>query len=105
MFVEKLTDAVDTAIKKGKIDYDVLAYNQCLSRTQLNRKLKAITGYTTTNFILCVRMSMAKKLLDSSDMSIGDIAFRCGIDNIVYFSSLFKKTCGMTATQYKNRKR
>lgn len=105
VFVEKLTDAVDTAIKKGKIDYDVLAYNQCLSRTQLNRKLKAITGYTTTNFILCVRMSMAKKLLDSSDMSIGDIAFRCGIDNIVYFSSLFKKTCGMTATQYKNRKR
>ncbi|MGM9705288.1 MAG: response regulator [Prevotella sp.] len=105
IFLDKLTGAIHEELEKGKMDYDALAYNMCLSRAQLNRKVKAITGYTTTNLILQVRISLAKHLLDTTEDSIGDIAMKCGMDNNSYFSSLFKKSTGMTPMQYKNRKR
>ncbi|MCI6823479.1 MAG: response regulator [Bacteroidales bacterium] len=106
-FVEKVTDAVHAAISngKGKIDYDALAYTLCLSRAQLNRKVKAVTGYTTTDFILQIRISMAKQYLDRSNLTIWEIALRCGMDSDSYFCTLFKKCTGMTPLQYKNREK
>ena len=106
-FIEKVTDAVRTAISsgKGRIDYDALAYALCLSRAQLNRKVKAVTGCTTTDFILQIRIAMAKQYLDCSNLSIGEIALRCGMDSDSYFCTLFKKCTGMTPLQYKNREK
>ena len=71
--------------------------------TQLNRKVKAVTGYTTTEYILQIRISMAKQLLVKTDYSIGDIAARIGIEDVAYFSSLFKKSTGKTPTAFRNR--
>ena len=105
IFLAKVTDAVRDMLKEGKIDYDMLAYNLCLSRAQLNRKIKAITGYTTTDLILQIRISIAKHLLDSTDEPIWSIAMKCGMDNDSYFCTLFKKSTGITPLQYKNRKR
>ena len=105
IFLAKVTDAVREMLKEGKIDYDMLAYNLCLSRAQLNRKIKAITGYTTTDLILQIRISIAKHLLDSTDEPIWSIAMKCGMDNDSYFCTLFKKSTGITPLQYKNRKR
>lgn len=105
LFVEKFMDAVQGAITQGKIDYDALAYSLCLSRAQLNRKLKAITGYTTTEYILQIRIVLAKRLLDETDSPVWEIALKCGIDNTPYFNILFKKSTGMTPLQYKNRNR
>lgn len=104
VFLVKLRNAVLDTIEKGKIDYDALAYGMCVSRAQLNRKVKAMTGLTTTEFILQVRMSLAKQLLDTSDMPVWNVADRCGIDNDSYFCTLFKKVTGLTPLQYKNRK-
>lgn len=103
VFVAKLTDLLHSMMEKGKIDYDVLAYNLCISRAQLNRKLKAITGYTTTEYILQIRISLAKHLLDTTDMPIWEVAEKCGMDNATYFGIIFKKTVGTTPLQYKKR--
>lgn len=104
-FMAKVTAAVQQTIASGKTDYDALAYDLCLSRAQLNRKIKAITGYTTTEFILLTRIAMAKHLLDTADLTVGELALRCGMDNASYFCTLFKKSTGMTPMQYKNRQR
>ncbi|MGM9699978.1 MAG: response regulator [Prevotella sp.] len=102
-FINRFTDATHKHIRQGKIDYDALAYDLCVSRAQLNRKLKAITGYTTTEYILLIRLTYARQLLDTTDMPIADIALRCGMDNASYFGSLFKKNVGMTPLQYRNK--
>lgn len=102
-FISRFTDATHKHIRQGKIDYDALAYDLCVSRAQLNRKLKAITGYTTTEYILLIRLTYARQLLDTTDMPIADIALRCGMDNASYFGSLFKKNVGMTPLQYRNK--
>ena len=103
MFVDRLSSVINDHIVKGKIDYDELAADFCVGKTQLNRKIKAITGYTTTEYILHVRVSLAKQLLAKTDYSIGDIAARVGIDDLAYFSSVFKKMTGMTPTDFRNR--
>ena len=74
-----------------------------MGKTQLNRKIKAITGYTTTEYILHVRISLAKQLLAKTDYSIGDVASRVGFDDMAYFSSVFRKMTGMTPTDFRNR--
>lgn len=103
-FLAKATEAIQNAMEAGNnIDYDNLAYTLCLSRAQLNRKIKAITGHTTTEFILQIRIKRAKQLLDTTDMPIWEVAFKCGMDNDSYFCTLFKKATGQTPQQYRNR--
>jgi YesN/AraC family two-component response regulator len=102
-FVEKLFQVIHDHIVRGKIDYEELAADFFVGKTQLNRKIKAITGYTTTEYILQIRISMAKQLLLKTDYPIGDIASRVGIDDVAYFSSIFRKATGKTPTAYRNR--
>ena len=102
-FVTKVSTEVHRLIVAGGVDYNELASALCLSRTQLNRKIKAITGYTTTEYIQQIRISMAKQLLVKTDYPIGEIALKCGIDDVAYFSSLFRKAVGKTPTAYRNR--
>ncbi|MGM9862322.1 MAG: helix-turn-helix domain-containing protein, partial [Muribaculaceae bacterium] len=104
-FIKKFMEVLHTAMQQGKIDYDDLAYAMSLSRIQLNRKIKAITGYTTTEYILHIRISLAKQLFDTTDMLVYEVALKCGIDNATYFSVLFKKYTGLTPQQYKARQR
>lgn len=102
-FLTKVTDAVKAQISGGKIDYNLLASALCLSRAQLNRKIKAITGETTTDLILKIKISLAKNLLDNTDKSIIEIAMDCGMDSDSYFCTIFKKATGLTPLQYRNR--
>lgn len=105
-FVNRFSSLVQESMANGdKIDYDAISRSLCVSRTHLNRKLKAITGQTTSECVLRIRMSVAKRLLDDTDIPIGDVAFRCGMEHFTYFSALFKKTVGMTPSQYKKRNR
>lgn len=104
-FIMKVTDAVKLQISEGKIDYNLLASTLCISRAQLNRKIKAITGETTTDLILKIKISYAKNLLDKTDKSIFEIAMDCGMDSDSYFCTLFKKATGLTPLQYRNRKK
>lgn len=104
-FIDKFEIQVKIALATGKIDYDNVAYAMCLCRAQLNRKIKAITGMTMSDYILQIRINTAKSLLDTTDMSIAEVALKCGIDSPSYFSMVFKKATGMTPQQYKNRER
>ena len=104
-FVGKFTDAVNKCFETGTLDYDFIASEMCLTRSHMNRKLKAITGMTSTEYIKTMRISLAKALIDTTDMKIEAIAMRCGVDDVAYFSSLFRKATGMTPTAWRSRNR
>lgn len=105
-FLTKLTDLVYAQMIKGEIDIESIASNMAMSRSQLNRKTMAVTGYNTSGYILQVRMSKAKRLLDA-DIStpIGEIALECGFTDMGYFSRTFKNLFRMTPSQYRKRVR
>lgn len=103
-FINKFIDLVYARTKDGHPDVEQIASDLCMSRAQLNRKITAITGQNTSAYISQIRMSKAKRLLDSDvNMPIGEVAAKCGFDDIAYFSRVFKQECDMTPSQYRKR--
>lgn len=102
-FIDKVRSEVLAMFGQGDVDYDVLAGQFCITRTQLNRKIKAVTGLTTTELILQLRIALAKELLDTTDCPVWEISAKCGMENDSYFMTLFKKATGMTPLQYRKR--
>jgi signal transduction histidine kinase/ligand-binding sensor domain-containing protein/CheY-like chemotaxis protein/AraC-like DNA-binding protein len=70
-----------------------------MSRTSLHRKLKALTGKPTANFIESVRLEKAKELLLNSEMSAKEITYAIGFKDPSQFSKSFKKKFGQTPSE------
>lgn len=99
-FLQKVTDIIYREIKSSDFFPLGLASEMCISQSQLNRKIKSISGLNTTNYILMVRLNRAKKLLATSQKPIGEIAMECGFSNFAYFSKTFKKEFGLTPSKF-----
>lgn len=99
-FLRRVTDIIYRDIANSDSLISTLASEICLSPSQLNRKMKAISGLTTTNYVLIVRLNKAKKYLIKSQKPIGEIAMECGFNDFAYFSRSFKKEFGMTPTAF-----
>lgn len=101
-FVQDLRCEIEQRLPAGMISLEELASAMYMSRGQLNRRVKALTGLTTSSYILSLRLDMACKLLQQfPDMPINEVAQQCGFDNFSYFNRLFKREKGVTPSEYK----
>ena len=69
----------------------------------LSRTIKRLTGKTYTELVQAKRMRQAAYLLQTSRLSVGDIALAVGYENISYFHRLFQKTYPDVAAQIPNQ--
>lgn len=77
-----------------------------ISKVHLSRKFKEKMGIGLNEYIVIFRLKKAKELLLIKDkLSICEVAYDCGFNDSNYFSSLFKKTYGVTPSQYRRNKR
>ena len=88
----------------GKVDFEEIASRMCISRTHLNRKVKSITGGTTSDLVLSYRISKAKELLLTTDLPVWEVAEQCGISDPAYFCTLFKKAVGKSPGQLRKER-
>lgn len=103
-FLLKLDEAITAQIRKDAVNIDDLASLLCMSASQLRRKTLSLTGEKVTAYILRIRMGLARKYLaENSDMSISEIASRCGFYDAAHFSKQFKQFYQMNPTQYRRR--
>lgn len=72
-----------------------------LTPEYLSKLYKRKTGIVLKTYINNYRIEKAKELLQSSDKSISEIALAVGFDNFSYFSTLFKKSTGISPKDYK----
>ena len=72
-----------------------------LSEPHLRRIFKAHTNTSPINYIIFLRLEKAKNLLVYSNYSIAKISEACGFSDPYYFSRLFKKTVGISPSEYK----
>ncbi len=101
-FLGRVADTVYRMMTQGKTDVETLASELALSRSALNRKLLSITGQNTQNYMMRLRLAHAKRLLKSDQLlAVGDVATKCGFDDLAYFSRIFKQNFGMTPSQYR----
>lgn len=99
-FLQRVTDIIYREMRNIEFFPQGLASEMCISPSQLNRKIKSISGLNATNYILKVRLNRAKKLLTTSQKPIGEIAMDCGFNDFAYFSRTFKKEFGITPSKY-----
>jgi signal transduction histidine kinase/DNA-binding response OmpR family regulator/streptogramin lyase len=85
-----------------EITTDWLVQQTHLSRTQLHRKLTALTGLSVSHFINRVRLEKARELLETTDLAVSEVAFRVGYSSASYFSKVFTAQFGENPTQAKN---
>lgn len=102
-FVDKFVATIHDAMTQGKLDYDAIASEMGIGRAQLNRKLKAITGVTTKEYILKLRLARAKELLLTTNLTVAEITYRCGMEDPGYFGTVFRKTVGMTPLAFRSQ--
>lgn len=103
-FLEQVNRVVEAWMGQREVDLKQLADEFHITRTQLNRKVKAATGMNTTAYISTLRVAKAKELLAGSpEKSVADVSFLCGIEDPSYFISLFKRATGMTPKQWRTR--
>jgi AraC family transcriptional activator of pobA len=69
----------------------------------LTRALTTVTGHGTKELITERRMLEAERLLHFSDLSVGELAFRSGFSDPLYFSRAFKRRHGESPTAYRER--
>jgi len=78
-----------------------VAKHTCLSPNYLSQLFKQETGKSFLEYLTHCRVEAAKKLLVQSNLTISEIAFKLGYDMPSYFSEVFKKSEGLTPSQYR----
>ncbi len=94
-----LNDNVDNTA----LNVEMLSSEVGLSRAQLHRRMKDITGISCGEFIRNFRLNHAAELLKrGGNVYITQVAYACGFSNATNFSTTFKKHFGVTPTEYAN---
>jgi len=99
-FLQKLHGMVEKMLDHADLGVEHLCEAVSLSRSQLHRKLQAITGQSATEFIRSVRLRRAAHLLAQQQGNVSEIAYSVGFDNLSYFSRTFKEQYGLSPSEY-----
>jgi two-component system response regulator YesN len=89
----------------NRIALQEVAHYTCLSPNYLSQLFKQETGKSFLEYLTQCRVVAAKKLLVQSNLTISEIAFKLGYDMPSYFSEVFKKSEGLTPSQYRKGRR
>ena len=99
-FIEKITQLVEDNLSSEKIDITYLSDKMCMSGSTLYRKMKALTGLSTNEYIRKVKMQNAERLLLEGKYNISEIAYKIGINSTGYFRQCFKDEFGVSPSDY-----
>jgi len=93
-FLQKLIKVVQNRLDDSELAVIDLCRAVKRSNTQVNRKLKALTGKTPSQFIRSIRLQKAAEFLKTTDLSISEIAYAVGFNDPNYFSRSFSDEFG-----------
>ncbi len=102
VFLHNVTNLIFKKISNPNLNAQQIADSLNISPSQLNRKVNAISGFSSSAYILHVKIDYSKKLLAKRDKNIGEVAEACGFLDVAYFSRIFKKVTGVTPTAFRN---
>jgi len=71
-----------------------------MEETYFSKKFKLLTGFGFKEFLITTRINAAEKLLQTTDMSVSEIAEACGFSSSNYFGNVFKRVMGVSPANY-----
>jgi AraC-like DNA-binding protein len=100
VLMDRIMKSVNANLNNPDYDVEMLTKDVGISRAQLHRKMKEITGISTSKFIRNLRLEQAARLIKERKINITQVAYSVGFNNQTHFSTVFKKHFGMTPTEY-----
>lgn len=102
IFLQKVINQVEINMGDENFGMPDLCKALNMSRSNLFRKLKALTGKSATQLIRNIRLEKGKELLETSDLTVSEVAYQVGFGSASYFSRMFLKSFGITPTEVRN---
>ena len=94
-FVKQLNTIIQQNLSNSEFGVEDIGKEIGLSRVQLYRKVKAMTGSSVVDLLRKARLAKAKRLLESRSMSISEVAYDVGFSAPSYFTKCFKDEYNM----------
>jgi DNA-binding response OmpR family regulator len=99
-FLENVMKYIEDNIAEESLNVEDLSQHIGMSRGNLYRKLKALTGKSPVEFIRHIRLKRAAQLLKQHKMYINEVSYMVGFQNVTYFRKCFKEEFGYTPTGF-----
>ncbi len=99
-FIRKAIDYIVSNMTDNTLDVEGLAAALNLCRSNVYRKIKALTGKTIIEFIRIVRLKHAIKLMETKKYTLAEIAYLTGFTSPSYFTKSFKDQYGRPPSDY-----
>lgn len=102
-FIQKINTLISANLSNEKFDSEALGKVMLMSRTQLFRKMKQLVRQAPANYIKTFRLQKAKELLETTDLTVSEVAFNAGFLTINHFTRIFKIQYGIPPSVYRSR--
>lgn len=102
-FAKQLEEVLTEHITDPEFSAAIFCDTMFMSRMQLHRKLKALFGISTTEFIRNQRLKLATSLLLEGKFTIAEVGYAVGFNTPSYFMKCFKENYGCTPSDYMNK--
>jgi signal transduction histidine kinase/DNA-binding response OmpR family regulator len=102
IFLNKVMQAIEKNMSEEEFGVEELAKEVAMSRSQLHRKLVALTGQSPSEVLRNTRLLRAKELLQKKAATPSEVAYKVGFNSHTYFSKCFKEEFGVSPSDVKN---
>lgn len=99
-FLKRVKTIVEKNISVENFGMENLAEELMISRTHLHRKIKSLTGASTTEFVNLIRIKKAIELIKKENKLFNEVAYQVGFNSQSYFIKCFKKVYGVAPKEY-----
>lgn len=103
--MDRLNALIEENLDNSEMTIDFLSKELGISRMHLHRKIKGITGETSTSYVNLIRMRHAHKLFDDGCDRVQEVMDAVGISSSSYFNKLFKSYYNETPSSYLAKRR
>lgn len=101
-FLEQLYNVINTNLEDTTFTIEKLAKGTGVSRVQLHRKVKSLTGHTPSDLLRSSRLEQAAYLLRQNAGNVSEVAYRVGFENLSHFSKVFREQYGKTPSEFRD---
>jgi DNA-binding response OmpR family regulator/nitrogen-specific signal transduction histidine kinase len=99
-FMSKIVEVIENHLSEEEFSIEQLAAEMYMSRMQLHRKLKALTGKSSSLYIRSFRLLRARKMIQDQQGNISEIAYSVGFSSPAYFTKCFKNEFGSPPSEF-----
>ncbi|MCW0484456.1 substrate-binding domain-containing protein [Gaoshiqia sediminis] len=99
-FLNRVSKIVEDNLQKDEFTVEELSDLVGLSRVQIYRKIKKLTGMSVSEYVRMVKLKASLELIRTSGKSMSEIAYEVGFSSPSYFAQCFKKQFGISPSDY-----